>query len=64
MDSQDPMKKKLTTYQEDKMLVAAAKKNPKAFSALYDKYFEQIYLFIFKRCRMKPLREMFVKKPC
>lgn len=31
------------------MLVAAAKKNPKAFSALYDKYFEQIYLFIFKR---------------
>jgi RNA polymerase sigma-70 factor (ECF subfamily) len=55
MDSQDPMKKKLTTYQEDKMLVAAAKKNPKAFSALYDKYFEQIYLFIFKRVQDEAL---------
>lgn len=38
------------TYPEDdRMLVAAAKKDRDAFSALYDKYFERIYLFIFKR---------------
>ncbi|MCB9223001.1 MAG: RNA polymerase sigma factor [Crocinitomicaceae bacterium] len=43
------MKKKLSTYQEDKVLISAAKKDPRAFSALYEKYFEQIYIFIFKR---------------
>ena len=31
------------------MLVTAAKKDRLAFGAIYDKYFERIYLFIFKR---------------
>ena len=34
---------------EDQTLVAAAKKNRDAFAIIYDKYFERIYLFIFKR---------------
>lgn len=34
---------------DDKHLIAAAQKDRIAFGALYDKYFEQIYLFIFKR---------------
>lgn len=34
---------------DDKQLIAAAKKNPNAFAGLYDKYFEQIFFFIFKR---------------
>jgi RNA polymerase sigma-70 factor (ECF subfamily) len=33
----------------DQQLIAKAKKDRNAFSALYDRYFEQIYLFIFKR---------------
>lgn len=30
-------------------MIAAAKKNRQAFAVIYDKYFEQIYLFIWKR---------------
>lgn len=38
------------TYQDDdSALVAAAQKDRDAFGAIYDKYFERIYLFIFKR---------------
>jgi RNA polymerase sigma-70 factor, ECF subfamily len=33
----------------DAQLVEAAKKDPDYFGGLYDRYFEQIYLFIFKR---------------
>ena len=33
----------------DKELVAAAKQDPNNFGGLYERYFEQIYLFIFKR---------------
>lgn len=33
----------------DQQLVVAAQQNRDAFAALYDKYFEQIYLFIYKR---------------
>lgn len=33
----------------DAQLVAAAKKNPDYFGGLYERYFEQIFLFIFKR---------------
>jgi RNA polymerase sigma-70 factor (ECF subfamily) len=41
--------KPTSSYIEDKALVAAAQKNEQAFAALYDKYFERIYIFIFKR---------------
>lgn len=37
------------TYQDDRILVKKAQENIMAFGALYDKYFEQIYLFIYKR---------------
>ncbi len=37
------------TYSQDFELVERAKKNRNDFGALYEKYFEQIYLFIFKR---------------
>ena len=35
--------------QEDKKLVAAAKENPEKFVALYDKYFAQIYRYVYRR---------------
>jgi RNA polymerase sigma-70 factor, ECF subfamily len=45
-----PLTTKKTPYQDnDPLLVAAAKKDQRAFGALYDKYFERIYLFIYKR---------------
>lgn len=40
---------KNSTYQQDLKLIAAAKKDVRAFAGLYDKYFERIYIFIFKR---------------
>ncbi len=43
------LKNKSATYIEDQQLILAAKKDPRAFGALYNKYFEQIYLFVFKR---------------
>lgn len=43
------LKNKSATYIEDLQFITAAKKDPRAFGALYNKYFEQIYLFIFKR---------------
>ena len=43
------MKKQSQTYSEDVQLIAAAKKDYRAFGALYNKYFEQIYVFIYKR---------------
>jgi len=38
--------------QEQKM-VEEAKKNPQAFAALYDKYFDQIYRYVYRRCSDK-----------
>lgn len=43
------LKNKSATYIEDQQFILAAKKDPRAFGALYNKYFEQIYLFVFKR---------------
>ncbi len=43
------MDKTKSSYQEDKALVLAAQKDARAFGGLYDKYFERIYLFIYKR---------------
>jgi len=37
------------TYSEDFELIKKAKKNRTDFGVLYEKYFERIYLFIFKR---------------
>ena len=37
------------TYSEDIDLIRRAKKNRNDFGILYEKYFEQIYVFIFKR---------------
>ena len=34
---------------EDQQLVALAKKDRQAFSVIYDKYFERIFLFVYKR---------------
>lgn len=34
---------------DDRILVAAAQKDRNAFALIYDKYFERIYLFIYKR---------------
>jgi RNA polymerase sigma-70 factor (ECF subfamily) len=35
--------------QEDQKLVEEAKKDPQAFAALYDKYFDQIYRYVYRR---------------
>jgi RNA polymerase sigma-70 factor, ECF subfamily len=35
--------------QEEYLLVRAAQKNPRRFSALYERYYRQIYLFVYKR---------------
>lgn len=35
--------------EQDKKLVEDAKKDPKAFAALYDKYFDQIYRYVYRR---------------
>ena len=43
------MEKKPEKYTDDSQLIAAAKENPHAFAGLYEKYFERIYLFVFKR---------------
>lgn len=42
-------KEKLTYQDSDKELVARAKKDRNAFAPIYDKYFEPLYYFIFKR---------------
>ena len=36
-------------FQDDQQLVRLAQKDQKAFALLYEKYFERIYLFIYKR---------------
>ncbi|MEX1003287.1 MAG: sigma-70 family RNA polymerase sigma factor [Crocinitomicaceae bacterium] len=43
------MKNNDPTYLDEKQLIAAAQKDPRAFAPLYDKYFQPIFLFIFKR---------------
>ena len=43
------MENKSSTYQDDRALVISAQKNSRAFAVIYDKYFERIYLFVFKR---------------
>ena len=35
--------------QEEYLLIEEAKKNPKRFALLYEKYYQQIFLFVFKR---------------
>ena len=42
-------KEKIAYKDNDQLLVAAAKKDREAFAAIYDKYFEKMYLFIYKR---------------
>jgi len=37
------------TYQDDQKLVLLAKKDRNAFGVIYNKYFERIYLFVYKR---------------
>ncbi len=39
--------------EQDRKLVAAAKKNSQEFAVLYDKYIEQIYKYIFRRVHDK-----------
>lgn len=35
--------------QEEYLLIEAAKKNPRRFALLYDRYYRQIFLFVYKR---------------
>ena len=46
---------KKVKYQTDQELVAIAKQDKSAFSLIYEKYFERIYLFVFKRVRDQAL---------
>jgi len=39
------------SYQQDLIFIAKAKKNPSEFSLLYNKYWEQIFYFIFKKIK-------------
>jgi len=41
--------KKSDTYKQDLEFIAKAKRDKNAFSLLYNKYWEQIFLFIFKK---------------
>jgi RNA polymerase sigma-70 factor, ECF subfamily len=41
--------KKIGHIANDQILVAAAQKDSNAFGAIYEKYFDRIYLFIYKR---------------
>ena len=43
------------SMQEEWVIIEAAQKNPAAFRPLYDKYFEQIFRFIFRRTASKDL---------
>ena len=43
------MDKTKPSYQQDLTFIAKAKKDKNAFSLLYNKYWEQIFLFIFKK---------------
>ncbi len=43
------MKTSKETYQDDQKLVLLAKKDRNAFGVIYNKYFERIYLFVYKR---------------
>ena len=36
--------------EQERKLVEEAKKDPEKFSALYDKYFDQIYRYVYRRC--------------
>ena len=40
---------------KDYLLVQRAKKNPAYFASLYEKYFDQIFIFIFKKTRNEEL---------
>ena len=44
MSAQDPR-------EAERLLVDRAKRDPEAFGALYDRYFSQIYRFVFSRLR-------------
>ena len=49
------MRLKKRKYQDDQEMIKMAKKDKQAFSLLYEKYFERIYLFVFKRVRDEAL---------
>lgn len=49
------MKIKPETYKDDQQLVLLAQKNRQAFSIIYDKYFERIYCFIYKRVQREEI---------
>jgi RNA polymerase sigma-70 factor (ECF subfamily) len=43
------LKTKLSSYQEDLEFINATKKNPNHFALLYNKYWDQLFRFIFKK---------------
>jgi RNA polymerase sigma-70 factor, ECF subfamily len=45
------LKTKRVKYEDDQQLVMLAKKDNRAFSLIYERYFERIYLFVYKRVR-------------
>lgn len=46
---QRPKRLNETQLQQELRVIEAAKKDPRRFGVLYDKYYRQIYLFVFKR---------------
>lgn len=54
----DPLKEyQSESGQEDRSLVAAAKKDPRQFAAVYDRYLGSIYKYLFSRTGQKKLAE-------
>lgn len=44
------MRKTETELEEEKLLVEAAQRDPTAFDKLYDRYFDQIYSYVYYHC--------------
>ena len=44
------MRKTETELEEERLLVEAAQRDPRAFDKLYDRYFDQIYSYVYYHC--------------
>lgn len=49
-------------FEQDRKLVEAAQENPERFSGLYDKYFDQIYRYVYRRVSNKTTVEDLVSQ--
>jgi RNA polymerase sigma-70 factor, ECF subfamily len=48
--------------EQEQKLVEEAKKDPEKFSVLYDKYFDQIYRYVYRRCNDRDMVEDLVSQ--